>query len=230
MYLTKSLRNNCYIGFILIYILQGCGITYSGMSGSSGGMSGSSGGMSGSSGGQSGSSGGQSGSSGGMSGSSGPVRGMSGRSMTGGPNSSSNASRETNAEKQARLEGELERSVGGLDEVLGQEQREIESVGRNTEGFGGNSSNRSGVGLGGQSTGGRQRGIEGSSSSSNAPVNAASVGELSQKEIDERTPDDIPDLVSEDIVAKQLREAALTENDPQLRERLWDEYRNYNRL
>ena len=64
----------------------------------------------------------------------------------------------------------------------------------------------------------------------NVPANAASVEELSQEEIDERTPDDIPDLVSEDIVAKQLREAALTENDPQLRERLWDEYRNYNRL
>ena len=64
----------------------------------------------------------------------------------------------------------------------------------------------------------------------NVPANAASVEELSQEEIDERTPNDIPDLVSEDIVAKQLREAALTENDPQLRERLWDEYRNYNRL
>ena len=202
MYSIKSLRRRCYIGFILIYILQGCGITYSGMSGSSGGMSGSSG----------------------------SVRGMSGRGMSGGADGVNGGSSETNAEKQARLEGELERSVGGLDEVLGQEQREIESVGRNTEGFGGNSSNRSGVGLGGQSTGGRQRGIEGSSSTMNLPANAASVEELSQEEIDERTPNDIPDLVSEDIVAKQLREAALTENDPQLRERLWDEYRNYNRL
>ena len=34
----------------------------------------------------------------------------------------------------------------------------------------------------------------------------------------------------EDIVAKQLREAALAEEDPELRERLWAEYRKYNGL
>jgi hypothetical protein len=137
---------------------------------------------------------------------------------------------ETNAEKQARLEGDLERSVGGLDEVLGQEQKEIDSVGRNTEGFGGDSRNGGGVGLGKQSSGGGQRGGEGDISSSNASPKTASVGQLSQEEIDARTPDDIPDLISEDIVAKQLREAALTEGDVKLRERLWEEYRNYNRL
>ena len=49
-------------------------------------------------------------------------------------------------------------------------------------------------------------------------------------EINSRTPSDIPDLVSEDIVAKQLREAALAEDDPELRDRLWDEYRKYNGL
>jgi hypothetical protein len=52
----------------------------------------------------------------------------------------------------------------------------------------------------------------------------------SEEEIRNRTPDDIPDLVSEDIVAKQLREAALSEDDPELRERLWEEYRLYNDL
>ena len=53
---------------------------------------------------------------------------------------------------------------------------------------------------------------------------------MSEEEIQARTPEDIPDLVSEDIVAKQLREAALAENDPELRERLWEEYRMYNDL
>ncbi len=57
-----------------------------------------------------------------------------------------------------------------------------------------------------------------------------SVEGMSEEDIRERTPDDIPDLVSEDIVAKQLREAALSEEDPALRERLWEEYRNYNDL
>lgn len=58
----------------------------------------------------------------------------------------------------------------------------------------------------------------------------ASIGGMSEEEIKSRTPDDIPDLVSEDIVAKQLREAALAEDDPELRERLWEEYRMYNDL
>ena len=53
---------------------------------------------------------------------------------------------------------------------------------------------------------------------------------MSEEERKARTPEDIPDLVSEDIVAKQLREAALAEEDPALRERLWEEYRNYNKL
>ena len=53
---------------------------------------------------------------------------------------------------------------------------------------------------------------------------------MSEEDIRNRTPEDIPDLVSEDIVAKQLREAALSEEDPALRERLWEEYRLYNDL
>ncbi len=56
------------------------------------------------------------------------------------------------------------------------------------------------------------------------------MADLSEEEIKSRTPADIPDLVSEDVVAKQLREAALAEEDPELRERLWEEYRNYNNL
>jgi hypothetical protein len=42
-------------------------------------------------------------------------------------------------------------------------------------------------------------------------------------------PDDIPDARDDDIVARQLREAAMSETDPELREKLWDEYRKYKR-
>jgi hypothetical protein len=31
----------------------------------------------------------------------------------------------------------------------------------------------------------------------------------------------------DDVVARQLREAALSEKDPAIREKLWDEYRRY---
>lgn len=140
---------------------------------------------------------------------------------------------ETAAERKARLEGELEESVGGFDEVLAEEQREISTVGRDTEGFGG------GAGGGGGRVGlGRQEGMRGTGSSGSNDAGAGgagggsspSVAGMSDEQVRERTPDDIPELVSEDIVAKQLREAALAEDDPELRERLWEEYRRYNRL
>lgn len=43
-------------------------------------------------------------------------------------------------------------------------------------------------------------------------------------------PSDIPSGRDDDVVARQLREAAMAESDPELREALWDEYRNYTGL
>ncbi|GAB3095576.1 hypothetical protein GCM10027217_09800 [Pseudomaricurvus hydrocarbonicus] len=40
-------------------------------------------------------------------------------------------------------------------------------------------------------------------------------------------PADIPDGSDDDVVARQIREAAMKEADPALREKLWEEYRKY---
>jgi hypothetical protein len=40
-------------------------------------------------------------------------------------------------------------------------------------------------------------------------------------------PEDLPDARDDDVVARQLREAAMNEPDPVLREKLWEEYRRY---
>jgi hypothetical protein len=40
-------------------------------------------------------------------------------------------------------------------------------------------------------------------------------------------PESIPDGQDDDIVARQIREAAQEETDPGLREKLWEEYRKY---
>jgi hypothetical protein len=40
-------------------------------------------------------------------------------------------------------------------------------------------------------------------------------------------PEDIPSPQGDDIVAKQLREAASAEKDPELRAKLWEEYKRY---
>jgi hypothetical protein len=43
-------------------------------------------------------------------------------------------------------------------------------------------------------------------------------------------PEDIPSGRDDDVVGRQLREAAMSEPDLQLREALWQEYRNYTGL
>jgi hypothetical protein len=46
---------------------------------------------------------------------------------------------------------------------------------------------------------------------------------------DSDVPTDIPDGSDDDIVARQLREAAENETDPELKAKLWQEYRRYKR-
>ncbi|MEE8427289.1 MAG: hypothetical protein V3S15_08380 [Woeseiaceae bacterium] len=139
---------------------------------------------------------------------------------------------ESSAERAERLGRELEESVGGFDEVLLEEQREIAAVGRNTEGFGGSGSGSGsgeGISLGDQSAGGSSGGSV-TVANRSAPTRKSPIAGMSDQEIRERTPDDIPVTVDDDIISRQLREAALAEEDPELRERLWVEYRKYKDL
>lgn len=53
------------------------------------------------------------------------------------------------------------------------------------------------------------------------------AGDPSRQGADPRVPSDIPAGDGDDIVARQLREAAMAEEDPELREKLWQEYRDY---
>ncbi len=134
-----------------------------------------------------------------------------------------------------QLGKELDKSLGDFDEAIGEEQRQVASVGRNTEGFGDGSSGGSGgtISLGEQEAGGSSSGSGGgggggAAGSGNPQANP--LGEMSDEEIAARTPDDIVPDAYEDVVARQLREAALAEDDPELRERLWEEYRKYKGL
>ncbi len=73
------------------------------------------------------------------------------------------------------------------------------------------------------------QGQEGEEQDSQSKSDSGDDSSLSQADIeDERIPDDIPkDGIGEDIIAKQLREAAILEDDPIIREALWDEYRKW---
>ena len=71
---------------------------------------------------------------------------------------------------------------------------------------------------GGASTGG---GMGGTSRGGGAPPENPAIY---------KPPADIPDGNDDDVVARQLREAAMREPDPAVRERLWNEYRKYKGL
>ncbi len=142
---------------------------------------------------------------------------------------------ESDAQRAERLGGELDESVGDFDEVLMEEQREISTVSRNTQGFGGGASDggsSGSVGLGGQQGAGGSSAGGGNAVSILNPTEerTASIDSMSEGEKHARLPDDIVENVGDDIVARQLYEAALAEDDPVLRERLWEEYRKYNNL
>lgn len=141
---------------------------------------------------------------------------------------------------QGSLEDEFEKSLGDFDDSLLEEQQKVAEVSRDTGAFesGGGRSGGGTVGLGeqageaGEGGGGTVGVVNNSAGGAGGSMRQepGSVDQLSKEQIGERTPEDIPSGVDDDIVAKQLREAALAEEDPELRERLWDEYRAYKGL
>ncbi len=151
---------------------------------------------------------------------------------TGGAGSVGEFPEESSAERVERLGRELDESIGGFDETLGAEQREIAAAGRIIESYeiaGGEGQGSGGlVSLGGQAS--SADGQSGSIGGGRSPAASKPLAGLTQQDIEERTPDDIPTMVDDDIIARQIREAAIVEKDPGLRDRLWDEYRKYKGL
>ena len=65
------------------------------------------------------------------------------------------------------------------------------------------------------------------SASASGAVGNAGGGAASADSQDLELPADIDDGRGDDIVARQIREAAMSERDPALRDKLWEEYRKY---
>lgn len=152
---------------------------------------------------------------------------------------------QTRSEKVATIDAELRASMAEFDGLLQREQLELEKTARNP---GSQDADSAGSGQGGQAGDGGQSGNRGDASGA-VPEKQASPGEAPVDEPGDRPgqaedeargtvgppdsgpgaaiPDDIPEAQDDDIVARQLREAAENEPDPELRERLWEEYRRY---
>jgi len=141
---------------------------------------------------------------------------------------------QTDAERVGALDKELSDSLEGFEVAMAGEQ--VRVAGQNADqrdsGSGGgadlpseggmgdsNSSSDSGGGGGGQYPRQQPGPATGQSDQSSNTAGPGGVGG--------NVPPDVGDGSDDDIVARQLREAAEKETDPELREKLWDEYRAY---
>lgn len=130
-------------------------------------------------------------------------------------------------EELGELEGELDVALGEFDGVILAGRQA--AVGQENSRAGQSTSNRP------TSSGASDNGYQipnapqaGSGSGGGSLPNAApSNNSASDGNSDKNVPEDIGDGNDDDVVARQIREAAQREQDPELRDKLWDEYRKY---
>jgi hypothetical protein len=146
----------------------------------------------------------------------------------------------TQAEEVAALENKLGGSLAEFDQLLLEEARRAQT--RKTDG---GSGSRGGYGGGtagaqvskGSGSGSKAPGAAGADDGSPDPQRPGGKTGSPGGPIDSKdpgtagataaVPPDVGDGNDDDVVARQIRKAAETEPDPELRKRLWDEYRKY---
>jgi len=131
------------------------------------------------------------------------------------------------------LDAELMTGLGEFDEMLLREQERVRAAAPMTDAAGG------GGGGGGAGDAGAAEGTEGAEGESGVesggdgdgtPSYGHGAGRGAQRQGGgQGTPPDIPDGSDDDVVARQLREAAEKETDPELKKKLWEEYRKYKK-
>ncbi len=137
---------------------------------------------------------------------------------------------QTRAEQIAALDRKLNAGLGDYDERLLQEQERIKAArpNDNSGAGGGSGAADGGVGDDGQNGGGAVSGRaaeEATGQSASGPIDSSPGSGEAGNNTDQ--PVDIPDGSDDDIVARQLREAAERETDPELKAKLWEEYCRY---
>ena len=135
----------------------------------------------------------------------------------------------TTAERVAVLDRQLEESTGVFDAIIREEQRQQRESQRE-QGANSQSSAQSSDGSGTETSAGGRNPYEaddqGGYGSVGGGMGGRSGGAPDAPAVYE-APEDIPSGNDDDIVARQLREAAMRESDPDIREALWNEYRKY---
>ena len=145
----------------------------------------------------------------------------------------------TASERRAALDERLQRGYSVFDGmILGERERaqnDADEAGSTVMGTGGGGAG-GGEADGGESGTGDSPIIVASNNTTGGAGPMPAGGPQREGEFDNQNqpsfpvPEDIPGGDDDDVVARQLREAAMTEPDPELREKLWDEYRKYTGL
>jgi hypothetical protein len=141
------------------------------------------------------------------------------------------AGEQTLDEQIAVLDAELFSGLGEFDEMLLREQERVRAEAPVSGAAGG------GGGGGGSGVADLAEGAEGSPGPDGGFGTEADGGEgnygagagpgAQRQDGRQGVPPDIPDGSDDDVVARQLREAAEKETDPELKKKLWEEYRKY---
>lgn len=165
---------------------------------------------------------------------------QSGGSQAGGDDpfgdlSSGNGQVMTAAERRAALDARLDEGFAEFDGMILGERERVQAQ-ADEAGSGVMSGGGSGSGEGNGQAPGRSGGplviASGPQTAGGGivvPTADARQGDFDNTQNEELypVPEDIPAGSNDDVVARQLREAAMREPDPELREKLWDEYRAY---
>jgi hypothetical protein len=145
------------------------------------------------------------------------------------------AGEQTLEEQVAALDAELFSGLGEFDEMLLREQERVRAAAPMADAAGGGGGG-GGAGEADQSEGAEgaadSAGPDGESGEESDAGSEGSYGEGAGRGVQRQggrqgVPPDIPDGSDDDVVARQLREAAEKETDPELKKKLWEEYRKY---
>lgn len=139
---------------------------------------------------------------------------------------------QTDAERAAALDAELSTGLGAFDEKLLREQERVKAAKQNTGGGGGQGGmgstaegERSGDLADSGDTSGAGESQQGGTPPAPPPVNKNTESSGQQTAVKGRPTESVDE--EDDVVARQLREAAERETDPELKKKLWEEYRKY---
>jgi hypothetical protein len=135
-------------------------------------------------------------------------------------------------EELAALNRELDQALAKFDNVILGERESIsdyENAGAGSYPAGGETGDfEEGEQQPGDFPGNKEAGT-GGGTMPNLPGKNTTKGDYAPTASADSIPPDIPDGSDDDVVARQIREAAMRETDPELREKLWDEYRKYKK-